>query len=216
MHSERGFTLIEMMIALAIAAILMVGIYRVFESQERAYILQDRMAEMNQNARVALEIMSKDIRNAGFDPSWIDRLGPYAGFQSATDQTVVFTQDTDGDGLFNSSGEFLGYRFDAANQQIDRCSGGGACGAWQPFVDRIQNLQFNYVYTDGEDASADPPGLPDDADADDTNDFADIREVEVQVQAVRSGQRDQDADVMGRFTDTTVTSRVKVRNLAFR
>lgn len=223
MRDQRAFTLVELMISVAILAVIIAGVYGVFGPQEKAYILQERMAEMNQNARVALEFMSYDIRNAGFDPTLATTMGAGAGIQTATATTIVFSQDTNADSDLQDSEEFMGYRFDAGNEQIDYCTGGGACGAWQPFIDGVQNLQFRYVY-EGDTAAAplnsDTLGLPSDADGDDRNDFEDIREVEIQIIAERAGETGQGAGeregVMERFIDTTLTSRVKVRNLDLR
>lgn len=63
---NKGVTLIELMIALFIAAILVAGIYSMFISQQRSYSLQDQMVGIQQDARAALTIMSADIRMAGF------------------------------------------------------------------------------------------------------------------------------------------------------
>jgi prepilin-type N-terminal cleavage/methylation domain-containing protein len=69
--NEPGFTLIEIMIALAIAGILLVSIYNLYISQSRTYTVQEQVSEMQQNARVAMNIISRDIRMAGFgQPSW--------------------------------------------------------------------------------------------------------------------------------------------------
>ncbi len=64
---ERGVTLVELMIALVIAAITMAGIYRVFISQTKTYAVQDQVVEVQQSVRSAMEIMLRDLRMAGFD-----------------------------------------------------------------------------------------------------------------------------------------------------
>ena len=63
---DRGVTLIELMIALVISAILVGGTYSIFISQQRSYNLQDQIVGTQQDARAALTIMTKDIRMAGF------------------------------------------------------------------------------------------------------------------------------------------------------
>ena len=62
---NRGFTLIELMMALAISAILVGGTYSIFISQQRTYILQDQVVGAQQDARAALIIIARDIRMAG-------------------------------------------------------------------------------------------------------------------------------------------------------
>jgi Tfp pilus assembly protein PilW len=59
------------MIALAIAGILLVSIYNLYISQSSTYTVQEQVSEMQQNARVAMDIVSRHIRIAGFgQPSW--------------------------------------------------------------------------------------------------------------------------------------------------
>jgi len=65
--SEKGVTLIELMIALVICGIVVAAIYRLFVAQTRAYTVQDQVAEVQQNVRNAMELIVRDIRMAGFD-----------------------------------------------------------------------------------------------------------------------------------------------------
>jgi len=62
----HGVTLIELMIVLVIAAVLVAGIYSLFMTQQRSYSVQDQVSGVQQDARVALDIMARDIRMAGF------------------------------------------------------------------------------------------------------------------------------------------------------
>jgi type IV pilus assembly protein PilW len=65
--NEKGITLIELLVALVISAILIAGIYRVFVAQTRAYTVQDQVVEVQQNVRGAMEILLRDLRMAGCD-----------------------------------------------------------------------------------------------------------------------------------------------------
>ena len=64
--NAKGVTLIELLIALVISAVLTAGIYRVFIHQQRSYTTQEQVAGMQQNARVAINRMMREIRMAGF------------------------------------------------------------------------------------------------------------------------------------------------------
>jgi type IV pilus assembly protein PilW len=66
-HNEKGMTLIELLIAFAIFAIVSGGSYRLFVSQSRAYAVQDQVVEIQQNIRTAMEIILRDVRMAGYD-----------------------------------------------------------------------------------------------------------------------------------------------------
>ena len=63
---ERGITLIELLIALAIFGTMIGAIYRVFIAQARAYTVQDQVVEVQQDIRGAMELMLRDLRMAGF------------------------------------------------------------------------------------------------------------------------------------------------------
>ncbi len=73
--NQRGVTLAEIMIAMAVAAILLAGIYTVFVSQQRIGSDQQRVVDMQQNLRSTLTLLQSEIRMAGFDPTWIDADG---------------------------------------------------------------------------------------------------------------------------------------------
>ncbi len=62
----RGLTLIELLVALAISAILTAALYRTFIGQHRTYTAQEQVVDMQQNARVAINHMMREIRMAGF------------------------------------------------------------------------------------------------------------------------------------------------------
>lgn len=65
MKKSKGVTLIELLIALVISAILVSGIYRTFVRQQKSYATQEQVADMQQNVRVAINRMIREIRMAG-------------------------------------------------------------------------------------------------------------------------------------------------------
>jgi prepilin-type N-terminal cleavage/methylation domain-containing protein len=66
LRKDRGVTLIELLIALVVSAIIVAALYRTFVSQQKSYVVQEQVADMQQNARVALNRMMREIRMAGF------------------------------------------------------------------------------------------------------------------------------------------------------
>ena len=65
-HPEAGFSLVEVMAALVILAIAMTAVFATFNTQQKSFTIQSRVAEMQQNLRQAVEYMSRDIRLAGY------------------------------------------------------------------------------------------------------------------------------------------------------
>lgn len=64
-----GFTLIEMMIALAILGIALAAIFSTFIFQQKSYVTQNSVAQMQQSVRGGLAFMESDLRNAAGVPS---------------------------------------------------------------------------------------------------------------------------------------------------
>jgi prepilin-type N-terminal cleavage/methylation domain-containing protein len=63
---KRGFTLIELMIAIAIGVFVVGAIFRVFTQQTKQLVYQDLQMEMHQNMRMALDVVSRTARMGGF------------------------------------------------------------------------------------------------------------------------------------------------------
>ncbi len=64
--SNKGFTFVEIMIALAIGIALTFMTLTIFANNKRAYDTNNRMIEMNENIRFALTSIVADLENAGF------------------------------------------------------------------------------------------------------------------------------------------------------
>jgi type IV pilus assembly protein PilW len=67
--ARRGFTLLEVMVAIAIAAFVTAALYATFSVQSRQFITQDLQMEMNQNMRFAVDMVSRSVRMAGYGTS---------------------------------------------------------------------------------------------------------------------------------------------------
>jgi type IV pilus assembly protein PilW len=62
---EAGLSLIELMIALLIGSILLLGVVQVFSASRTAYQLSEGMSRTQENGRFALDYLQRDIRMAG-------------------------------------------------------------------------------------------------------------------------------------------------------
>jgi type IV pilus assembly protein PilW len=76
----RGFSLVELMVALLITTLLVAGIGRIFLSAGKSARLQDSLARMQENGRYAMALISTDLRRAGY-------LGGMADIDSIEDNT---------------------------------------------------------------------------------------------------------------------------------
>jgi type IV pilus assembly protein PilW len=156
---NEGFTLVELLVAMAIGLIVLSAVYSTYTTQQKSYVLQEQIASMQQNLRAAMYFMVREIRMAGCDPTG-DAL---AGITSAGPTSISFTRDirssddlTDhtADGDTNDTGESITYQFvdsdgDGQNDRITRND--------QALAENIESLGF--VYLNASDAVLDDDGL---------------------------------------------------------
>lgn len=64
--TQKGFSLIELMISILLGSFLMLGLFQIFLSNSQTSKLQNSYARTMENALVALELLSQDIRMADF------------------------------------------------------------------------------------------------------------------------------------------------------
>lgn len=61
----RGFSLIELMIAMVLGLIVIAGAGSVFLASSRTYSTNNALSEVQTNSRIAFELLARDFRNAG-------------------------------------------------------------------------------------------------------------------------------------------------------
>lgn len=163
----RGFTLIEILIALAISAILLTGVYTTFQSQQKAYSAQDQVSAMQQNLRGAVYLMQREIRLAGHDPSY----NADAGIVTMESGTIRFTMDLRGAALGSDPDGDVDDPDEDITYSLFDCDGDGdldlrrtdpqlvpvdeAVPVEQLAAENIDALDFLYLDTDGA-QTADP------------------------------------------------------------
>lgn len=148
--ASNGFTLVEVLVAMLIGAIVMTSVMTSFFSQHRAYQVQDEMLVMQQNLRAAMDLMTRDIRMAGFDPSGTAD----AGIEYAADDEIEFTMDLDENGSVDGtngadSGEWVIYKLDNDGSVARRTKTGGTWGTFHPVAENFDGLEFYYILNNG-------------------------------------------------------------------
>ena len=74
---QYGFTLIELMIVLALVSILTAGILGFFNYQRRTYLWEEQKLERDQHIRTALNSIIRELRLAGFcaaDDAFVEQM----------------------------------------------------------------------------------------------------------------------------------------------
>jgi len=149
-NSERGFTLIELLIAMTIALVVIAALSTPFTFSLKTYSLQEQIAEMTQSARAALDMISREVKMAGYDPTRTLTLGttvgvPYSSLQLEIRADLNGDGETDGTSTNDDVNEDIIYTYDGTNNQIDRDTGGGA----QPFAENIESFSVICYKEDG-------------------------------------------------------------------
>ena len=66
---EHGFTLIELLIAMAIGLIVLASISSAFITQRKTFAVEEQNTQMIQTARGAMDIISSEVKMAGYHPT---------------------------------------------------------------------------------------------------------------------------------------------------
>jgi prepilin-type N-terminal cleavage/methylation domain-containing protein len=128
---NAGFTLVELLVVVVIAALLLAGFTSFYVSEQRAVRHDQIEIETSQALRTALEQMSRDIRSARKDLTY-DFLtssgGASSSFTTATATAVEFTLDADNSATINTAdpAEHKGFSLDTSTgilSELDAVSG---------------------------------------------------------------------------------------------
>lgn len=196
---NRGFTLIELMVAMTISLVVMAAIYTTFQAQTRSWVAQQEMANLQQNLRAGMYHLERAIRMAGYDPQNSRAFGfvsnftisPYTGAGCTTDgDDIAFTVDADNNGTIDANAnELVCYRRNPTTNVLQKFLTSGT-GDWQPVAYNITSIAFTYL---------DDVNVP-------TTDLSDIQTVQITLTA-------QSSHPTITSPPRTLTSRVRCRNL---
>ena len=181
-----GFTLVELLVTLAVSAVIMTAVYAAYQSQQRSYVTQEEVAALQQNLRVAMFYMSNQIREAGCNPSETDVNRP--GILTAEVGEINFTSDirgssfgTEPDGKTDGPYENITYDLFTSDgiQSLGIQNTSGATR--QAVIENVAALNFVYLDQNGT--------VLDDGSGTVTTNISNIRAVEVTI-VVRASRED--------------------------
>lgn len=125
-----GFTLLEVVIGTAISTLVLLGLYQIYAANRLTYSKGEAKTVVQQNARAAIDFVSRELRMVGYDPN---RTVPLLGagtnppttqraIQNATAISIRFIADVnDPDGLGPDGwGDMVEYTYDPVCMQIRR------------------------------------------------------------------------------------------------
>ena len=222
----RGFSIVELLIAMAIVGLILGAIYAVFTSSNRSYHTQDRVVDTQQGLRVGFDFMVRDIRFAGLDPT---DTGLFK-IEQATTALMQFTADLNMDGdIDENNRERIFYEF--AGGELHRCNLDDGVSihqfvdsGWTPpatdriadssqcdsLIENVSNLRFEYfdaagVCLDGVADEFNPDCV--------TGDFTVPADKLTEIRTVVITMTTQGTNAENQTFDRTLLTQVRCRNL---
>jgi len=145
--SNQGFTLLELLVGMAVSLLAMGAIYSTFLSQHKSYLVQDQTATMQQNLRAAMFYMQREIRMAGCDPMNTGNFGITTG--QALANSITFTEDVRGDNPGDPPDGDTGDPNENITYNLNDSDGDGVVDQLvrnnQPVAQNIDALDFVYL-----------------------------------------------------------------------
>jgi type IV pilus assembly protein PilW len=190
--NHKGFTLMEVLIALSVFVIVLFAVYVAYESSRTTFTRGQNKVEIQQTARVAMDMLTNEVRMAGYDPSDVMNPPPAppttSAIVAANANTLTFIADVDGDNVTDQ----VTYRLQGTQVIRDLASWDGAtfpAPTSEVLGEGVTALTFNYF-----DASDNP-----------TATLADIRRITVGLTI--------QGTALGKQETLPLTMDVRLRNL---
>ena len=130
----RGFTLLEVLVAMAVGGLVIAGTLSLLLAGQGAYAAGEARAEAIQGARVGLERLATELRQAGYDPQGAG----FAAIEVAEPERMTLLHDLNENGVIDPTRERVTYLL--RGTVLRREAGGGA----QPLVEGVQRLSLTY------------------------------------------------------------------------
>jgi prepilin-type N-terminal cleavage/methylation domain-containing protein len=137
-RAEQGVTLVELMVSLALAAMVMTAVVALWSQSQQAYMEGAEAADTQQRVRLAMDQLVKAIQQSGANPqnqafgkpivppeTEAQRNDPaYVAFREVGGSCLRLYSDTNGDGRVTGAAENLFFNWTGTNLTVE--NGGGA------------------------------------------------------------------------------------------
>jgi type IV pilus assembly protein PilW len=138
---SAGFTLVEVLMCIAILSVLFGTVYRTFDTFNRSYANENVKAGVQQKSRIGIDLLARDIRLAGLDPLGTSNAGFNPANTSST--SIQFTADLNYDGDLDDPFEDITYALNGNLLQQTTDLGSGPVTA--TLLDNVTALTFTYL-----------------------------------------------------------------------
>ncbi len=133
-NKNQGFTLVELLLAMALGIFLIAGVSTVYISSKQTYNVRDQTSELDENARVALRALKQHVEHAGYAsttgmviPNFILPTGTSVTAENCADgslniqNTAIIAASTDR--VAADGGDTIGLTYMADRQLSSDCTG---------------------------------------------------------------------------------------------
>jgi prepilin-type N-terminal cleavage/methylation domain-containing protein len=158
-RDQRGFTVAEMLVSAAVIALIMGGLLSLLMSGQQSYLAGANRAEAQQNSRLVLERMVRELRTAGHDPRRTEAFSAVTALASGTG--FVIRNDWNASGAIETNvtvtvdnvahGEQITYTFTGTTLTRQESSVDGSAVA---VTNRVSGLTIQYLDADDNTVSS--------------------------------------------------------------
>lgn len=141
-QKENGFTLLEVMITVAISTIVLGAVFGFFNRLNRSSTTQSVTSVVQQDLRSAMDYMSGILMEAGLDP-----LDVGAGIVTAGSTDIQFTYDSDVDGALTGTDPAERVRFWLSGNNLMVTENGTSTST---LLDNVGAFQLTYYDEDND------------------------------------------------------------------
>jgi type II secretory pathway component PulJ len=141
---HRGSSLIELLVGMLLLGLFALAVHQFCSTLRRGVAVLEAASEAQARARLAMQLIVADVREAGFSPA-----GPLVdGLRQASPDGLAIARDLNGDGDVDDANERVSYQYARARRVLSRAQGDAAP---QPLLDDLDDdgLVFTYLAADG-------------------------------------------------------------------
>jgi type IV pilus assembly protein PilW len=159
LQPNYGFSLLEMLIVLAVFTFIVGGIFSNLSQSQVRYQFEQEVAELQQSARNAVDLMEREIKLAGFPKaSYYDSAQNWTmansnkvaeGFITISASNLVFEADVEEDGIVDRVDYNLASGTLSRSAQDKPAGGGAPAAVYQVLANNVTALTFTYLDSNG-------------------------------------------------------------------
>lgn len=161
--NERGFSVLEALISLVLFVIVLTAALSVYMPSRMIFTRGERKTDVQQNARLAMADMARQIRMAGYFPENFSDAPPDPPIAVpvlvATSDFLAIHGDVDNSNVSNAFGYCLDGSLLRRTRAATDDAGAYSCSAGDVLAENVTGLRFTYYDGNGNPVP-DPPSTP--------------------------------------------------------